>query len=191
MLVVINGTDKYKTRAYSINLNTEGLFANTIQGLLLQEFKALDPPPINMSNYKIVGSSNSKQLSGCHQLLICFHWTFDWLQLNSRVLFKAFFVFSKTTRAFLRFKIQGQSLIQSQHQNRPVWSPLTTLGKETSCTYLLWTTNEWRFLYILVKKASDLLRVAVNCMEHPRECQAEDSADKECWENGFFLPLYV
>jgi len=54
MLVVINGTDKYKTRAYSINLNTEGLFANTIQGLLLQEFKALDPPPINMSNYKIV-----------------------------------------------------------------------------------------------------------------------------------------
>ena len=44
---------------------------------------------------------------------------------------------------------------------------------------------------ILVKKASDSFRVAVNRMKHPRECQTEDCANKKCRENGFLLPLYI
>jgi len=51
-------------------------------------------------------STNSYHFSGCHQLFICFHQTFHWLRLNSK-LFKAIFShFSTTIISVLR--IQGK-----------------------------------------------------------------------------------
>jgi len=44
---------------------------------------------------------------------------------------------------------------------------------------------------LLVKKASNSLWMAVNCMKHPWKRQAEDCTDEECREYGFFLPLDI
>jgi len=56
----------------------------------------------------VVGSSsNSKHYSNCRQLLIRFHQTFHWFQLNCKLFLGLLLIFKKNSQTFVCLKIKG------------------------------------------------------------------------------------